>query len=94
MTSPNPTPLLSPHLFHLWVFPRISAFLSLCLLSLFDSEALLTSLLVSLTICTASPSAPLRFRLSLSVTRALSVPDSLGHAFNRHADTVHGPPPL
>lgn len=31
MTSPNPTPLLSPHLFHLWVFPRISAFLSLCL---------------------------------------------------------------
>ena len=31
MTSPNPTPLRSPHLFALWVFPHISAFLSLCL---------------------------------------------------------------
>lgn len=65
MTSPNPTPLLSPHLFPPWVFPRISAFFVSVSLPVLYSEALLTSLLVSLTICTASPLAPLRFRLSL-----------------------------
>ena len=93
MTSSNPTPLLSPHLFTLWVFPHISAFLSLCL-----------CLYLILKPCSPpywclSPSAlppprPPSISVCPSVTRALSLPDSLGHAFNRHADTVHGPPTL
>lgn len=93
MTSPNPTPLLSPHLFPPWVFPRISAFLSLCLCLYFILKPCLPPCW-----CLSPSALPLPWPPSVSVcpsvTQALSVPDSLGHAFNRHTDTIHGPPPL